>query len=81
LVFSDFTAVLSGSTAAAVFRQSVARLKSLPAMFAMNSAFHDAVLARIDGEFPANIYKRGDDDEILGLEMFGYVTMVSKTKN
>jgi hypothetical protein len=50
-------------------------------MFAMNSAFHDAVLARIDGEFPANIYKRGDDDEILGLEMFGYVTMVSKTKN
>jgi hypothetical protein len=31
--------------------------------------------------FSANGYKLDDADEILGLEMFGYVTMVSKTKS
>lgn len=49
--------------------------------FAMNSAFHEALFARIAGKFPANMYKQDDDDEILGLEMFGYVTMVSKAKS
>ncbi len=47
--------------------------------FGINNEFYDALAARIDGEFPAKMYKK--DDEILGLEMFGYVTMVSRPKS
>ncbi|CAN5561213.1 hypothetical protein BH10CYA1_BH10CYA1_26160 [soil metagenome] len=47
--------------------------------FGINDDFHEALVARIDEEFPAKMYKK--DDEILGLQMFGYVTMVSKPKS
>jgi tetratricopeptide (TPR) repeat protein len=45
--------------------------------YRINEDFHTAISARIDGDYSAKMYKQ-DDADVLGLELFGYATIVSK---
>lgn len=44
--------------------------------YRINEEIHAAISALIDGEYSAKMYKQNGD--VLGLEMFGYASMVSK---
>ncbi len=44
--------------------------------YRINEDFHRAISARIDGDYSAKMYEQNGD--VLGLELLGYATMVSK---
>lgn len=56
-----------------------AKTKSSYGSFCINEVMHQSLKTRLARETPVKMYK--EDDDILGIEIFGYATMVSKPKN